>query len=197
MQNEITSLLVQRRGHFQMESGYHSEMWFELEALFEREEELRPFVSELAKRLASHGVDAVCGPMAGGAKLAKLTAAELGVEYFFTERTEQPGRTGLFPINYALPQELRESVRGKSVAIVDDAISAGSAVRGSYADILACGARPVALGALFVFGDVAAQFAQEKGLALEGIWGMSFGMWKPVDCPLCKLGLAVEQVAAR
>jgi len=196
MQGDITGLLAGRRGHFLMESGYHSEMWFELESLFERQEQLKPFISELAKRLASHGADAVCGPMTGGAKLAKLISAELGIEYFFAERFERPKTNGFFPVSYVVSRALRESVRGKSVAIVDDAISAGSAVRGTYTDLLACNARPVALGALFVFGDAAARFAQEKGLALEGIRQLSLGIWKPVDCPLCKMGLVVEEVVA-
>ena len=39
---------------------------------------------------------------------------------------------------------------------MDDAISAGSAVRGTHADLIDCGALPVALGALVVFGDAAA-----------------------------------------
>ena len=63
----ITGLLVQRRGHFRMESGYHSAAWFELGSLFDHPDGLSPFVTELARRLASHGVDSVCGPMTGGA----------------------------------------------------------------------------------------------------------------------------------
>lgn len=195
MQDEIIRLLAGRRGHFQMESGYHCEWWFNLDTLFERPEQLRPFVTELAKRLAAHGIDAVCGPMTGGAKLARMVSGELGIEYFFTERFERPGKTGLFPVEYLIPAALREKARGKSVAIVDDAVSAGSAARGTYADLLACGARPVALGALFVLGDAASRFAAEKGLALEGIAPMPFGLWPPPDCPLCKAGLALEKVS--
>ena len=178
-----------------MESGYHSEWWFELDALFERLEQLRPFVAELAKRLAVHRIDAVCGPMTGGAKLARLIADELGVAHYFSERFEQPGATGLFPIRYVIPAAQRESLRGKTVAIVDDAVSAGSAARGTYADLVECGARPVVLGALFIFGEAARQFAADKGIALEGIAMMPLGIWKPEDCPLCRGGSAVEKVS--
>ena len=195
MQDELIKLLAGRRGHFQMESGYHSERWFKLDALFERPEALRPFVAELARRLAAHRPDAVCGPMTGGAKLAALVAAELGLEYFFTERFEPPAATGLFPVKYLVPAARREAARGKAVAIVDDAVSAGSAARGTYADLIACGARPVALGALFVFGDAAARFATEHGLALESIARMSFGLWLAADCPLCRAAIAVENVS--
>jgi orotate phosphoribosyltransferase len=196
MRAEILKLLAGRHGHFQMESGYHSERWFNLNSLFDRPERLQPFVSELARRLAVHRIDAVCGPMTGGAKLARLIAAELGIGCGFTERFEPRDATGLFPVNYLVPATQREVLRGKAVAIVDDAVSAGSAARGTYADLLACGARPVALGTLFVFGDTAVHFAAEHGLALESIAQTSFGMWRPADCPLCQAGVAVEKVSA-
>ncbi len=195
MQDEIIRLLDGRRGHFQTESGCHGEWWFELDALFERPGRLRPFVRELGRRIATHRIDAVCGPMTGGAKLAEMIAGDLDVGCFFTERFERSGATGLFPVEYRLPAAQREKVRGKVIAIVDDAVSAGSAARGTHADLLACGARPVALGALFVFGGAAAAFATEKELALEAIAQTSFGLWAPADCPLCQAGVVLEKVA--
>jgi len=100
----ITGLLVQRRGHFKMESGYHSAAWFELGSLFDHPDDLSPFVTELARRLASHGVDSVCGPMTGGAKLARLIARELRIECFEAERLETPG-TEQFAANRGLALE--------------------------------------------------------------------------------------------
>jgi orotate phosphoribosyltransferase len=193
----IATLLASRRGHFRMESGYHSGSWFELGTLFDHPDDLRPFVSELARRVSSHRVEAVCGPMTGGAKLAELIAIELGVEHVAADRFETPEATELFPVRYVIPEAQRQKVRGRTVAIVDDAISAGSAVRGTYTDLIACGARPVALGALIVFGDAAAVFAARTGLALERLEQMTLDMWQPSECPLCKAGIAVEAVAAR
>ncbi|MDP3070065.1 MAG: phosphoribosyltransferase family protein [Opitutaceae bacterium] len=170
MSNEpLIALLAGRSGHFRMESGYHSERWFELDRLLAQGEQLRPFVAELAQRLAPHRIEAVCGPMTGGALLAGQIAAQLGAEYWFTERFEPAEATGLFPVRYTLPAPLRGQARGKRVAIVDDAISAGSAVRGTHADLRACGARPVAMGALFIFGEPAERFATEHGLALAAM----------------------------
>ena len=195
MQDELIQLLAGRRGHFQMESGYHSELWFNLDVLFANPARLRPFVSELARRLAAHRIDAVCGPMTGGAKLAELIAVELGVGYFFTERFKQHDAAGLFPVKYLVPSSRRAALAGKRVAIVDDAVSAGSAARGTYADLIACGAHPIALGTLFIFGGKAAQFAQERNLALEGIARMAFSLWPPADCPLCQTGAPLEKVS--
>lgn len=195
LMNELIQLLAGRRGHFRLESGYHSEQWFELDRVLDQRERLRPFVNELARRLAIHRIDAVCGPVTGGAKLAEWIAAELGVAYLFAERFAPAEAKGLFPVHYALPASQREQARGKSVAIVDDAVSAGSAVRGTYADLLAGGARPVAIGALFVFGEAAGKLAAERHLALEGIARMDFRLWQPAECPLCRAGVPLEKVS--
>jgi orotate phosphoribosyltransferase len=195
MPSDLLALLAGRRGHFRMESGYHSELWFNLDRLFEDRARLQPFVDELARRLAAHRIDAVVGPMTGGAKLAALIGAKLGMASFHTERFESPNATGLFPVSYLVPAAQRESLRGKSVAIVDDAISAGSAVKGTHADLLACGGQPVACGALILFGDRADAFATENNLKLEAIARMSFGMWKPGECPLCQTGVPLERVS--
>ena len=195
MPSDLLALLAGRRGHFRMESGYHSELWFNLDKLFENPARLQPFVDELAGRLAAHRIEAVVGPLTGGAKLAEMIGAKLNIESFHTERFETPNATGLFSVRYIVPTTQRERLHGKTVAIVDDAVSAGSAVKGTHADLLACGARPVVCGALIIFGDRADAFAAENSLKLEAIARMSFGMWKPVDCPLCKTGVPVESVS--
>jgi len=195
MQADLLALLAGRRGHFQMESGYHSELWFDLDKLFENRGRLQPFVDELARKLAVHRLDAICGPMTGGARLAALIGAKLGIENFHTDRFETPGATGLFPVKYLVPAAQRARLRGRSVALVDDAISAGSAVKGTHADLLACGAKPVACGALIIFGNAVDEFAAGQNLKLESVARMSFGMWQPAECPLCHVGVPVERVA--
>jgi orotate phosphoribosyltransferase len=195
--NRITELLGARRGHFKMESGHHSGTWFELGSLFDDPATVRPLVAELARRLSSQHPDAVCGPMTGGAKLAEMTATEMGIDAVVAERFETPGATGLFPVRYRIAEAQRAKTRGRRIAIVDDAISAGSAVRGSHADLIECGALPVALGALIVFGDAAAKFAADNGLALEAIERMPFDMWRPAECPLCREGTPLDTAAAR
>lgn len=126
-----------------------------------------------------------------------MVATEMGIDSIVAERSETTGATGLFPVSYRIAEAERRTTRGRRIAIVDDAISAGSAVRGTYADLIACDGLPVALGALVVFGGAAARFAADKGLALEAIERMSFDMWRPAECPLCEAGVALETAAAR
>lgn len=195
MAADLLPLLQGRRGHFRMESGFHSELWFNLDRLFDDEARLEPFVADLAQRLAAHRIEALCGPMTGGARLAAMIGAKLSLPGFPAERIEDLAATSLFSVRYVIPAAHRERLRGQRVAIVDDAISAGSAVKGTLADLLACDAQPVACGALIIFGDRADAFATENKLRLETVARRSFGMWKPEDCPLCRAGVPVEKVS--
>lgn len=150
MQEELISLMAARKGHFRLESGHHGNLWLDLDPLFLRPGRLRRFVVALAGRLAAHSVEAVCGPLVGGAFLAQRVASELDVEFYYAERIAPPSGDALYSVEYRIPNALRPRVHGKAIAILDDVINAGSAVRGTWTDLQACGARPVAIGALLV-----------------------------------------------
>jgi orotate phosphoribosyltransferase len=188
---DLLTLARSRTGHFLLESGHHADRWLELDSLFARPAALRPFIMELRTRIAVHGVDAVCGPLNGGAFLAELIALELGVEFAFAERSVSQ-RAGLFPVDYRVPAALRLALRGKRVAIVDDAVSMGSAVRATVADLEACQANPVVIGALLAIGPGGAELAGAKHLPFERLADLPLRAWLPSDCPLCASGNRVR-----
>jgi orotate phosphoribosyltransferase len=129
--------------------------------------------------------------MTGGALLAALLAVELEVEFALAERAPS-GRPGLYPIDYRVAPALRDQLHGKRVALVDDAISAGSAVRGTLADLDRCGAAPVVLGALFVMGPMGSALAAECRLPLERLVDLPYGLWPPDGCPHCGAGVSLQ-----
>ncbi len=192
MQEELLSLLAPRRGHFRLESGHHGDLWLEIPRLYLRPGRLRPFAAELARRLASHDIEAVCGPLVEGAFLAQMVAEELEVEFSFAEQFTRPQGDGLYPIGYRIPDALRPTLRGKTVAVVDDVINAGSAVRGALADLHACGATPAAIGALLVLGSSASGLAASERVAMESLASLPNRLWEPTRCPLCASGVPLE-----
>jgi orotate phosphoribosyltransferase len=159
---------------------------------------IQPFVEALAERLERHNIEAVCGPLVGGAFLAQAIATLLDVEFYYAERFAPGVRNAgaLYPVEYRTPGGVGGLVRGKAVAVVDDAISAGSAVRGTLASLEANGARPVAMGALLVLGSQAEHFCRERGLALEYIAQFPYEVWLPTECPLCASGVTLEDPTA-
>jgi orotate phosphoribosyltransferase len=196
MQPDLLKMLSAREGHFKLESGHHNNFWLDLDLLFLRPRAVHRFAVELANRLAKHKPDAICGPLVGGALIAEMIAAELDVEFCYTERFVPAQRDAMYSMEYRLPAGLRGPLHGKAVAIVDDVISAGSAVRGTLAELQTYGARPVAIGALLVLGNLAANFFAERNLPLEYIAGQPSSLWLPSECPLCAAQVPLEDMVA-
>jgi orotate phosphoribosyltransferase len=181
-----------RRGHFLLESGHHGELWLDLDGLFARPARVAPFVAALGRQLLPIGAEVVCGPLVGGAFVAQAVAQQLDVECAWTERVAGPPEGGLYAARYRVPDALRDGLRGRPVAIVDDVINAGSATRAALADLRACGARVPAIGALLVLGPRAAELAAAEGLALESVAALDNPLWAPEGCPLCAAGVPLE-----
>ena len=192
MQPDLLTLVAARHGHFKLESGYHGGLWLDLEPLFLQPRRLRPWVDELARKLSGHSLDAVCGPLLGGAFLAQLLASVLDLEFYYTERIVPAEPHGLYPVQYRLPAALRGSVAGKAVAIVDDAISAGSAARGTLAELRAWGARPAVAGALLTMGATGLEYFAGEHLPVVSLVQLPYQVWAPAECPLCAAGQPLE-----
>jgi orotate phosphoribosyltransferase len=192
MKENFLSLVRGRQGHFRLESGHHGDMWFELETLCLDSREIRPFAAQLAAKLVQHRVEVVCGPLVEGAFIALLVSLELDCSFVYAERFASTSPKGLYPVAYRLPKALYPAVKGKRVAIVNDVISAGSAVRGTFSDLQAIGANIVAIGAPLALGDSIAGFASEQRVALELLNQMPHNLWTPSRCPLCAAGQPFE-----
>src|SRR2546430_9970881 len=80
-----------------------------------------------------------------------------------------PGRPSGWPVSRRIPNPKvpRARASGERVAIVNDVINAGSAVRGTLASLKQCGAQPVAIGTLAVYGQAAGELAATHHPALE------------------------------
>ena len=86
------------RGHFAYESGHHGDLWLDLDSLFLDPGRTDRFAAALAARLEPLALDAVCGPLVGGALLAQAVGAQLGVDLLYAER-QRP--------RYRLPNAVR------------------------------------------------------------------------------------------
>jgi orotate phosphoribosyltransferase len=103
----------------------------------------------------------VCGPLSGGAFLPTY-----------------PG-----PGGYRLPPTLRGQVGGWRVAIVDDAVNAGTAVGASHSALRDAGAVPVAVAALLALGQADAFVTGTLGLPFGAAATLPSQTWPASDCP--------------
>lgn len=187
MSGDLMSLMGARRGHFRFESGHHGELWLDLDLLLRRPARLLPYVRELAALLAPYEPGVICGPLTGGAFVASLVAAELDVRFCFSERVAAAQTGALYSARYEVPGGAW--LAGARVAIVDDAINAGSAVGSTAASLQRLGARPVALGALLLLGESASGLAASLGAGLESVERAGNSLWSPDSCPACAAGV--------
>ncbi|TME82732.1 MAG: orotate phosphoribosyltransferase [Chloroflexi bacterium] len=189
----LIDMMAPRSGHFRFESGHHGDRWLEPDLLLQRPTALRPFAIALAQRLRRRqSFEVVCGPLTGGAFLAQMVAEQCDVAFAFAERFAPPPSDALYQVRYRIPAALRDGLRGATVAIVNDVTNAGSAVRGAYEDLLACGAQPVAFGTLIALGRWSTSFAAEHDLALEALERLGNNLWTPEECPLCAAAEPLE-----
>jgi orotate phosphoribosyltransferase len=190
---DLLKLARSREGHFRLESGHHGRRWLDLDGLFADPVLVGPFVDALAETLRAEEPEAVCGPLVGGAFLAQVLAARLACDFLFTERMPSREPEGLYGARYGLPRGLRERARGKRIAIVDDAVSAGSSVRATYDELRALGGRPVVVGALLLLGSAALPFFEPLRIPVVAVARVPYEMWAPGECPLCASGRPLEQ----
>jgi orotate phosphoribosyltransferase len=184
--DDVVQLARPQRGHFDLGTGYHGDVWLDLDALFLRPAALRPYVRVLAGRLRQHRLDAVCGPMEGGAFLAQAIAEDLGAAFLPAARgpAPQPGTATA----YLLPR-VPGGISGWRVAIADDAVNAGTAVRACAGLLGAGGAVPVAVAALISLGPASGAVAQDISVPFYAAAAMPSQAWPAGQCPLCAAGL--------
>jgi orotate phosphoribosyltransferase len=192
----ILSTSAGRNGHFLLESGYHADTWFCLDALFIDPEAMAPQVDALAALIRPHEVSAICGPLLGGAFLAQALAATLGVRFYYCARAGSDSSSALYGARYRLPTGLRQHASEERFAVVDDVISAGSSVRAVVAELDAAGATTAIVGSLLVLGTKATDYFASVNIPVVTLERRAFQTWLPSECPLCRDGAPLENPAS-
>ncbi len=192
MTDDFLKSLPARRGHFLLESGYHTDLWFNLDALFVSPSDLAPQIAALSYLLRPYSISAVCGPLLGGAFLAHAVASNMGLRFYFTQQVPSKTLGPLFAAEYQLPPELRRQVGKERIAIVDDVVSAGSSVRATEQELMEAGALTVAVGTLLVLGNQAVDYFSVRAIPLVALARQDFNLWSPAECQLCRAGTSLE-----
>ena len=192
MTTDLLAGVPARPGHFLLESGYHTDVWLTLDALFADPGDVAPRVAALGERLRRHDVSAVCGPLMGGAFLAQGLATALGAAFYYAEPGPVLEGPGLFKATYRLPAELGRGARGRRVAVVDDVISAASSVRATIDALTAAGASVAVVGTFLVLGHKGIEHFAAEGIPLETLAQRDLALWAAGECPLCQQGTPLE-----
>jgi len=197
VESRLIELAHPRQGHFDLGTGFHGDVWLDLDALFSRPALLRPHVEVLADRLRDHGADAVCGPLEGGAFLAYALADRLGLAFLPAYRA--PGREVAAGTAYQLAGADGDGkgIGGWRVAIADDAVNAGTAVRACAGQLRDRGAVPVAVAALLAVGPAGEVVPAALSVPFYSVDAVASQAWRPDDCPLCADGIPLTRLGGQ
>lgn len=184
--------IPRRTGHFALESGLHAEEWLELDSLFCEPRRIDAAVAALANHVASRNCEGICGPLVGGALLAQRIAMELDVPMFFTVRSGVSPEGELYGARYELPVDQQSLIRNRSVALVDDAISGGSATLASMQALRHAHATVATVACLLQLGDVGAGRLESAGAPIYSVARRPLVSWLPDECPMCRRGVPLS-----
>lgn len=184
---DVSELARPRRGHFDLGTGYHGDLWLDLDALFLWPDRLGPAARQLAAELRRYRPDAVSGPLTGGAFLAQLLAGLLGTAFL----PAHPAAGS--PPGFLVPAGLREGITGWRVAVADDAVNVGTAVLATCEELRGAGAVPVAVAALLALGPARARLAGTLGLPFHTVSALASEAWPAGNCALCASGVPIDQ----
>jgi orotate phosphoribosyltransferase len=191
VRDDLDDLLASREGHYVFESGLHGRLWLDLDQLFSQPGRIAPLAGQLAARLDTERLDVVCGPLVGGTLLAQMVALTADLTLVYSERREwTPGVA--WSARYELPRPVQHLVRGQRVAVVDDAVNAGSALLATVAAVRRAEGRVVACGALLRLGDTVEPYLAEQGLFLQALALRPNTLWPATECPLCARGVPLD-----
>ena len=179
---DVRSLIAESgillRGHFQLQSGAHSEYFLRARGLTSRAEFLDAFAQELLLLIKGHNSHAVVCPESAGFALGEAVARLAGIPITIVKTD----------INRRPTSELRAGTitPGSSVLLVNDVATSGSSLLGLHRAVTTHGAVVQRALTLAAIGTRALKLTND--LRITGTWLME-GLW-PLSsrdsCELCR-----------
>ncbi len=140
-QFDLQSLLEESgailKGHFQLTSGRHSDVYFEKFRVLEQPQVLSALCSEVAEHFRGQ-VDVVAGPTTGGIIIAFEVARQLGVSSIYVENEQ----------GVKMLRRGAKIAAGARVLVVDDVLTTGLSIRETIEAIERAGAKVIGTAAL-------------------------------------------------
>ncbi len=189
--NEILDVLEQRgavlRGHFQLSSGRHSDVFVQKFRVLEHPRLAQRFGESLADLFAD-GFDVVAAPAVGAVVLGFTTALAGDARSIFAERSE--GKMS-FRRGFAIePHE--------KVLVVEDVVTTGGSAREVVDLVKESGGEVAGVGALLDrSGRSAAEAIAALGAPLRALVRLEADSWDPAECPLCASNEPLEDPGSR
>ncbi len=171
------------RGHFQLASGRHGDLYIEKFRILQWPDVTGPLCAMIADHFRGQA-NLVAGPTTGGVILSYETARHLGLRSIIAEKKHDGSSA-------SLSRTAREFKRGfeigpgDRVLVVDDVLTTGSSIREVIDAVRGRGAEVAGVGVLVDRTNGAVDF----GVPLFACLSYEAASWDPVECHLCRQGV--------
>jgi len=158
------------KGHFELASGKHSSIYFQLARLLSYPEEANSAGNAIAELFRSENVESVIGPAIGGIVLSFVVAQALNLPSYFAEHRGK---------NFILRRGFKFH-KGERVLVVEDVLTTGGSAMDVVELVKKNDAVPVGIGALVNRGN----FHSDQ-IVSHALFEITAPMYEPGRCPLC------------
>lgn len=165
------------RGHFQLASGRHGDLYIEKFRILQWPDVTEPLCKMLADRFRGEA-NLVAGPTTGGIILSYETARQLGLRSIIAEKKSEQAAEREFKRGF-------EFGPGDRVLVVDDVLTTGGSIREVIDAVRARGAQVAGVGVLVDRTNGRVDF----GVPFYACLTLEVASWDPSDCELCKQSL--------
>jgi orotate phosphoribosyltransferase len=176
----VEELLAERgailRGHFQLSSGRHGDLYVEKFRILQWPEITAALVARIAGVFRGNA-NVVAGPTTGGVILSFEMARQLGLKSIIAEKREDGGPGREFRRGFELGP-------GDRVLVIDDVLTTGGSIREVIDAVRERGAEVAGVGVLVDRTAGRTDFGVPFAAALT----YEVVSWAPAECPLCARG---------
>jgi orotate phosphoribosyltransferase len=170
-----------KKGHFKLSSGLHSDTYVQCSQLL-KDPDLAMAAGRALADAVGQSVDVVLSPALGAVVIGFTTAAALGCESIFAERSD-----GAMVLRRGFTIK-----PGAKVLLVEDVITTGGSILELAGIVDEAGAEVVALGCIVQRGEPGGWKGRIVPLAR-----VTAEVYEPDECPLCRKGIEIDVPGSR
>ncbi|MEX0781116.1 MAG: orotate phosphoribosyltransferase [Dehalococcoidia bacterium] len=165
------------RGHFQLSSGRHGDLYIEKFRILQWPDLTGPLSAMIANHFRGQA-NLLAGPTTGGVILSYETARHLGLRSIIAEKKDGGSDGRDFKRGFEIGP-------GDRVLVVDDVLTTGGSIRDVIDAVRARGAEVAGVGVLVDRTNGTVDF----GVPFYACLSYEVASWDPADCDLCRQGV--------
>jgi orotate phosphoribosyltransferase len=174
--------------HIVYSSGKHGDTYFNKNRIFTKPDYISWIGKQFAQEFANEEIDAVIGPVTGGAILSSWTAyylSELDKKNIYSLYADKKGDS------FVIKRGYDQYCRNKNVLVVEDVLTTGGSVKKVIEAVIENGGKVVGVASICNRGSLKKSNLETKKLFSLKV--IDLKSYPAENCPLCKKGIPINK----